>query len=155
MAWHLHPLATAEAKIQSTHYTYKPFRRDRTEHEIKTQGKHIHCSCEPLSSVPPSLQLQEVLLQLLQIPPQAWALAPRRLQLRLGLAQLLSARLQLLLCSAQRFFLFQKLNIRRLSLALQMTSYTDKPFQWNLPVLLICGLNQGNKQCNIVFSACC
>ncbi|KAI1232230.1 hypothetical protein IHE44_0007299 [Lamprotornis superbus] len=114
--------ATAEAKIQSTHYIYKLFQRDRTEHEVKTQGKHIHCSSEILSSIPPRLQLQELLLQVLEILPQARGLAPRLLQLRLGLRQLLSARLQLLLCSAQRLFLFQKLSITRLSLALQMTS---------------------------------
>lgn len=88
----------------------------------------MHCSSEILSSIPPSLQLQELLLQVLEILPEARGLAPGLLQLRFGVGQLLSTRFQLLLCSAQRFFLFQKLNIRKSSLALQMISNTDKPF---------------------------
>lgn len=40
------PMAIAEAKIQTTHYIYKLFERDRTEHEVKIQGKRIHCSSE-------------------------------------------------------------------------------------------------------------
>lgn len=122
------PMATAEAIIQSTHYKYKFFQRDRSEHEVKIQGKHFPCSCETLSSIPVSLQLQELLLEVLEVPAQPRGLGPRLLQLHSSLAQLPGTCLQLLLCSAQRLFLFQKLNIRRLSLALQTTSNTDKPF---------------------------
>ncbi|RLV93909.1 hypothetical protein DV515_00013293, partial [Chloebia gouldiae] len=84
-------------------------------------------SCSECSSSWSWWELQELLLQALEVPPQARGLAPRLLQLRSGPAQLLGTRLQLLLCSAQAFFLLQKLHIGRLSLALQTISNTDKP----------------------------